>query len=200
MTGLTALVRVPDASPGPVLRALDAGAAGVVLPRVHSADEVRAAVRASRYHPDGERGLNAGRPAGFGKLDLPAYLQEANREVIVVVMIEDQQGLGELETILSVPGVDMVLEGSADLSQSLGVPWQTRHPVVKEALCQMEQVTRRRGIPFCAIPRVPEDLPFWWERGVRTFVLGDERGIAYRALGANLRRYTEQLEQPIARE
>jgi staphyloferrin B biosynthesis citrate synthase len=122
VVGLTALVRVPDASAGTIARALDAGAQGVVIPRVHSRAEAEQAARLSRYYPDGERGLDAGRAAVFGKHDLQTYIQTANREVMVTLMIEDRHGVEALPEILSVPGIDLVLEGAADLSQSLGVP------------------------------------------------------------------------------
>ncbi|NKE73560.1 aldolase/citrate lyase family protein [Candidatus Manganitrophus noduliformans] len=193
--GLIALVRVPQHAPGAVLRALDAGALGVVVPRVCSAAEAETAVRASRYHPEGERGLNAGRAAGYGKIDLFSYLQQANAEVMVVVMIEDRQGILEAGKILSVPGIDMVLEGAADLSQSLGLPWQTRHPAVREALCDLQTAAQRQGVPFCAVPRVAEDFGFWWGRGVRAHILGEERGIAYRALAAHLQRFKTELKE-----
>ncbi len=198
--GLTALVRVPDASPGAILRALDAGAQGVVVPRVRTRADAETAVRSSRYFPEGERGLNAGRPAAFGKGDLPAYIRTANAEVMVVAMIEDRHGVEGVEEILAVPGLDLVLEGAADLSQSLGVPWQTRHPLVREALGQVQAAARQRDIPYCAIPRVPEDFGFWRERGVCAFVLGDERGVAFRALQAHLRLFQQQLQAACTQE
>jgi 4-hydroxy-2-oxoheptanedioate aldolase len=119
----------------------------------------------------------------------------ANRETLVALMIEDREGVEALPEILSVPGIDLILEGAADLSQSLGVPWQTRHPLVRDALHHMQARSTNQRIPFCAIPRIPEDFGPWWERGVRAFVLGDERGIAFRALQAHLRQFTRQLEQ-----
>lgn len=194
VVGLTALVRVPGSSPGPILRALDAGAQGVVVPQIDSQAEAERAVCASYYHPQGERSLNSGRPAGFGKMDLPTYLQRANAEVMVVPMIEDSKGIQALGEILAVPGIDMVLGGAADLSQSLGIPWQTRHPWIREALCQVQSMAQQKGIPFCALPRVREDFTFWKKRGVQTFVLGDERGIAYRALESHLRGVKQALE------
>lgn len=198
--GLTALVRVPDASPGPVLRALDGGAQGVVVPHVRTRADAEAAVRASRYHPLGERSLNSGRPAGFGRADLVDYMRRANEEVLVVVMIEDREGVERIGEVLSVPGVDMVLEGAADLSQSYGVPWQTRGEIVREALHRVQEEAARRGVPYCAIPRAPEDISGWVDRGVRTFVLGDERGISFRALGSQLRTFQDRLAGGAARE
>lgn len=195
VVGLTALVRVPDASSGAILRALDAGAGGVVVPRMRSRDDAQRAVTACRYYPDGERGLNAGRAAEFGKIDLNGYVQMANREILVVLMIEDRHGVEALPEILSVPGIDLILEGAADLSQSLGIPWQTRHPLVREALQRIQTTSRQHDVPFCAIPRVPEDVGHWLQQGVRAFVLGDERGIAFRALQAHLRQFTQHVQQ-----
>jgi staphyloferrin B biosynthesis citrate synthase len=105
---------------------------------------------------------------------------------MVVAMIEDAEGVDTLDDILAVPGVDLVLEGAADLSQSYGVPWQTRHPVVREALTRIADTCRAHGVEFCAIPRTTDDHREWAARGVRAFVLGEERGIAARALRAHL--------------
>ncbi|WP_199615907.1 HpcH/HpaI aldolase family protein [Paenibacillus alkalitolerans] len=192
--GLTALVRVPDGSSGPILRALDAGAQGVVVPHVRTKEEAVAAVAASRYYPLGSRSLNGGRPAAFGKSDLQAYIAEANEQVLVVAMIEDREGVERIGEILSVPGIDMVLEGAADLSQSYGVPWQTRAPVVREALHTLQEAAITYGVPYCAIPRADEDILTWYDKGVRAFVLGDERGIAFRALVSKHNDFASRLE------
>jgi staphyloferrin B biosynthesis citrate synthase len=183
---LTPLVRVPEKNPGAVLQALDAGAQGVVVPHVRCREEAEAAVRAARYYPEGERSLNGGRVPGFGTLPLPEYIRRANEEVMVVPMIEDREGVGNAEEILSVPGVDMVLEGAADLSQSYGVPWQTRHEQVREGLRRVQEAAVQQGVPYCAIPRAPEDYDTWREAGVYAFVLGEERGISFRAIRSHL--------------
>ncbi|MCP3143656.1 HpcH/HpaI aldolase family protein [Pyxidicoccus xibeiensis] len=200
VVGLTPLVRVSENAPGPILRALDAGAQGVVVPRVRGAADAERAVRASRYHPEGERGMGTGRAARFGGVNLQEYVKQANAETLVVVMIEDQAGVEDIEAILQVPGVDLVLEGAADLSQSLGIPWSTRHPRVREALYRVQAAARARGIPFCAIPRAMEDSLSWWQQGVRTFVVGDERGVSFRALQAHLRPYQQLLMERMERD
>ncbi|MEJ2887710.1 HpcH/HpaI aldolase family protein [Actinomycetospora aeridis] len=190
---LTPFVRVPEADPGAILRALDAGAMGVVVPHVRTAADLAAAVRAARYAPEGMRSLNGGRVPGFGRLDLGEYLARANAEIMVVAMIEDAGAVEALGEILAVPGLDLVLEGAADLSQSYGVPWQTRHPVVRRALTEIADRCDEHGVPFCAIPRTPDDHRDWAARGVRAFVLGEERGIAARALRAH--REAHRLEE-----
>ena len=184
--GLTPLVRVSDINPKAMLRALDGGAQGIVVPRVESADEMRRIVAACKYYPVGSRSLNGGRPGSFGKHSLAEYMAKANDEVMVVPMIESLVGVEHIADILSVPGIDLVLEGAADLSQSCGLPWQTGAEPVQKALQRIHQVCNQAGVPYCAIPRIEGDYEAWSARGVRTFVLGDERGIAFRALQAKL--------------
>ena len=90
------------------------------------------------------------------------------------------------------PGVDLVLEGAADLSQAYGVTWQTRHPRVREALEHVAEACAAHRVPFCAIPRTPEDHDVWVDRGVRAFVLGEERGLAARALRSHLSTHSRE--------
>lgn len=187
--GLTPFVRVPESDPGAVLRALDGGAMGVVVPHVRSRADVDAALRAARYAPEGMRSLNGGRVPGFGLIDLTEYVRLANDETMVIAMIEDAEGVDELPEILAGGGVDLVLEGAADLSQSYGVTWQTRHPTVSGALRRMQAVCAENDVPYCAVPRTPEDQEAWRRAGVTAFVLGEERGLAARALRRHLDEY-----------
>ncbi|MEH6433765.1 HpcH/HpaI aldolase family protein [Massilia sp. DD77] len=191
--GITPLVRIGDGSgadPKEILRALDGGAQGIVAPCVESADAMRRIVAACKYHPQGMRSLNAGRPGAFGRDRLADYVLRANEEIMVVPMIESLAGVRNIEAILAVPGVDLVLEGAADLSQSCGQPWQIGADAVQDALRQVHQACTRAGIPYCAIPRAAGDYARWRAGGVTAFVLGDERGIAFRALRAALHSMT----------
>ena len=183
---LTPLVRVPDFAPKRMLRLLDGGAQGIVLPQVERPEELSAAIRACKYHPLGERSLNAGRPGAFGKASLAEYVTEANAQIMIVAMVESVAGVRRAAELAAVPGLDMILEGAADLSQSFGTPWRIDQPTVQQALLDTWRAAQAAGIPYCAIPRQPEDHLRWLERGVNTFVLGDERGIAFRALQAKL--------------
>jgi len=191
---LTPFVRVPEDAPNAILRALDAGAMGVVVPHIRQRCDVDAALQAARYAPEGMRSLNAGRVAGFGRIELAEYVHSANRETMLIAMIEDAQAVEDLPAILSGGGVDLVLEGAADLSQSYGVPWQTRHPSVLDALGRIQATCADHGVPFCAIPRAPEDRRAWRAVGVRAYVLGEERGLAARALRAHLHAQRDSAE------
>ncbi|BAE75747.1 2-keto-3-deoxy-L-rhamnonate aldolase (plasmid) [Sodalis glossinidius str. 'morsitans'] len=189
---ITPLVRAADADAKTLLRLLDGGAQGIVLPMVEQPEALAAAIAACKYHPLGQRSLNAGRPGSFGKHSLADYVQFANEQIMVVAMIESAAGVQHATEIAAVPGLDMILEGAADLSQSLGLPWQTGHAQVQQGLLQCWQATHQAGVPYCAIPRQPDDHRQWRQCGVNTFVLGDERGIAFRALQARLATTTSE--------
>ncbi|KPX34429.1 Achromobactin biosynthetic protein AcsB [Pseudomonas coronafaciens pv. garcae] len=184
--GLTPLVRVADLNPKTLLRLLDGGAQGIVLPMIESPEQLADAITACKYHPLGRRSLNAGRPGSFGKHSLAQYVEAANQQIMVVAMIESAEGVRRAAEIAAVPGLDMILEGAADLSQSLGMPWQIDQPDVQQALSDTWQAAQAAGVAYCTIPRQPGDAARWLARGVKAFVLGDERGIAFRALQARL--------------
>lgn len=183
---LTPFVRVPEGDAGAVLRALDAGAMGVVVPHVRRRPEVDDVIRAARYHPEGMRSLNGGRVPGFGRIDLREYVRLANAEVMVIPLIEDAEGVDAIDAILAGGGVDLVLPGPGDLSQSYGVPWQTRHPRVREAVRTVRAACAAHGVRFCAMARTPDRAAEWRADGVTAFVLGEERGLAAQALRGHL--------------
>lgn len=183
-SGIAALVRV--AAPHQVQQALDAGAEGIVFPRVRSAQAAHDAVRLCHFAPRGERGLNATWHSRYGRDDLMAAIDAVCRQTLVVAMIEDLAGIEQVDAIAAVDGVDVLLEGAADLSQSLGLPWQTRHPDVRAAVARVREAARRHGKTFCALPRAPEDLQAWQREQIHMFILGDDRGIARRAMAAHL--------------
>ena len=183
--GITPLVRVPNAMPEAILRALDCGAQGIVIPHVRNRADAEQAVAASRYYPLGNRGITGGRTTGFGTVDLPTYFERANSEIMVVAMIEDKEGVDNLDAILAVAGIDMVLEGAIDLSQSYGVPGQAQHPTVQDSIETIAAACLQSQVPFCAVPRVADQLEAWTKRGVQAYLLGDDRGVSFRALKAH---------------
>jgi 4-hydroxy-2-oxoheptanedioate aldolase len=118
ITGTPAFVRVPWNNPGEIMRALDAGAQGVIVPMINSAAEARAAVGACRYPPAGYRSWGPSRNALYSSRLVPA---EIDKQIICAVMVETSEGVEALEEILAVPGVDAVFIGPSDLAVSIGV-------------------------------------------------------------------------------
>jgi 4-hydroxy-2-oxoheptanedioate aldolase len=117
--GVTSIVRTCDHSPALIGRALDTGADGVMVPSVCSADEAAAVVRASKYAPEGNRGLVDMLRYRARNADMYARL---NVESVVVVQIEGVEAASRAAEILAVPGVDVGFVGALDLSQSAGTP------------------------------------------------------------------------------
>jgi 4-hydroxy-2-oxoheptanedioate aldolase len=113
-----AIVRVARGTPELIGRALDAGAAGVIVPMVSSVDEARAAVAATRYPPQGERSFGPLR-AGLRR---DYSVDDENRDVVLAVMIETGAGLDAVDEIAALDGVDALFTGPADLGLSLGHP------------------------------------------------------------------------------
>ncbi|MEX0682189.1 MAG: aldolase/citrate lyase family protein [Dehalococcoidia bacterium] len=118
-TDTVPVVRVPWNEPGIIMKSLDAGAYGVIIPMVNSRAEAEAAVAACRYAPDGIRSYGPARAVLYAGLD---YFPNANATVLCIPMIETRGALANLDEIVGTPGVDAVFIGPSDLSVSLGLP------------------------------------------------------------------------------
>lgn len=184
--GITPFVRVPSCDLATIARALDSGAQGIVVPRVDSLEQAQEAISAVRFPPAGSRGITGGRNTGFGAQSIDDYMALSNREVMLVVMIESPQGLNALPSILTLQGIDMVLEGALDLSIAMGHGSNVQADAVQRALRQMAGCCAEAGVPFCAIPRQDGQLNAWRDLGVRAFLAGEDRGIIFRQLRTHL--------------
>ncbi|MGW8379072.1 aldolase/citrate lyase family protein [Streptomyces sp. ODS28] len=141
--GVPLLVRVGEGDPRLVLRALDHGAAGVVVPHVDDAAQAAAAVRAAHYPPRGDRGFATyGRAGGYGTVPAAEHLAAAE-DTLVIVMAESVRGCEQAAGVLAVDGVDGVLVGPADLAVSLGTEPGARE--VREAAARVHEAARAAG-------------------------------------------------------
>jgi len=119
--GMSSIIRVPDASRMSILRALDLGAAGVQVPQIYSADEVRAVVDKAKYPPQGSRGLTyAHRAASFGHMP-STYAEEQNEAGTIIVHVETVSAYDNINELCAVDGLDVVFIGPLDLSVCLGM-------------------------------------------------------------------------------
>jgi 2-keto-3-deoxy-L-rhamnonate aldolase RhmA len=122
-TGITPLARVPDHAPATILRFLDRGVQGVIVPHVNTKAECEAVVKAARYYPDGERSIGSTRAhdynVGVSRLEATRWL---NEQVMIIPMIEHVDAVAALDEILSVPGIDVIHCAPNDLAQSMGFP------------------------------------------------------------------------------
>ncbi len=144
-TDTVPLVRVPWNEPGIIMKSLDAGAYGVIIPMVNSRAEAEAAVAACRYAPRGIRSYGPIRASYYGGRD---YFAHADKTVLCIVMIETKEAVENLDDILGVPGVDAVYIGPADLSVSLDLAPASDHdePVFADAIQRILDACRRHGV------------------------------------------------------
>ncbi|ATY12301.1 2-dehydro-3-deoxyglucarate aldolase [Amycolatopsis sp. AA4] len=150
--GLGVLVRVGEDEPALMLRVLDLGADGVVVPHVDTAEQARSAVAAAHYPPLGKRGFATYSRAGrFGARSAAEHLRHAAETTIVVPMLETPEAVAAAAEILAIPGVDTVLVGPADLAVALGLPGGAAEPVVAQAISSVAAAAKTAGKPMTSI-------------------------------------------------
>jgi len=152
------LVRVPSREPVFIQRALDMGAMGVVVPMVKTAAEVEAIVSATRYPPVGTRGFGPLRASHYA-LDYEDYLNRANDNMIVALILETPEAMENLEEIAAVPGLDAVYLGLFDYCMAMGLnPLQMPFPETEAAIERALEVGRKTGLAIGIGGASPEDL------------------------------------------
>ena len=141
LCGVAPLVRLSTNDPVQIKRVMDAGAHGIIVPMVNTAEEARKAVNAVRYPPDGQRSVGLARAQVYGG-GFEKYKEWLNQESIVIVQIEHIKAVENLDAILAVEGVDGFFVGPYDLSGSLGIPGQFDHRLMLEAMDKIQTFIR----------------------------------------------------------
>ena len=143
---ITPLARVPNVDPGLIKKLLNSGVKGIVIPHASRAS-CEAAVRAVSFAPEGDRGsCPAVRQAGYGPSDWESFTVEANREVLVIPLLEEKETIDDFASLAKMPGLDVFFLGTFDFSVSAGVPGAgLDHPVVAAALDRVIKLARAEG-------------------------------------------------------
>jgi 2-dehydro-3-deoxyglucarate aldolase/4-hydroxy-2-oxoheptanedioate aldolase len=171
--GLDHFVRLPATDYAVIMRALEAGAGGVMVSMVRSPADAEQAVRWAKFHPRGERGMNGGNRDGrFGLTPLAEYVARANAETFVGIQIETAGALASVAEIARVPDVDLLFVGPADISQVMGVPGDFENPKCLDAIERIARACAEAGKPWGIVPRGPEYAERMRGWGCRMFVLG----------------------------
>lgn len=177
---LTPIVRVPSFQRQDILKALDRGAAGLLVPMVNTKADAEQIVDFARYTPEGNRGLTfSSRAAHYNvRIDQEEHLKSSNREILLIAQIETQQAIKNLDEILSVQGIDMIFIGPSDLSQSFGVPGKTKDPHVVAAIESIIEKAKKAKKPIGLFCGNIEDSKHWAEKGIQMFLAGSQALIA----------------------
>ena len=139
------VIRVPAGDEIWIKKALDIGAAGIIVPQVHTAEQAEQIVRFCKYSPDGYRGVGIGRAHKYG-IRFEDYIKAANENTAVILQAESRQAIENIESITDVAGVDAILIGPYDLSASLGKIGKVTDPAVREAIDTVSAACRAKGI------------------------------------------------------
>jgi 4-hydroxy-2-oxoheptanedioate aldolase len=148
------LARVPWNDPGMIMKLLDAGCYGIICPMTNTREQVERFVGACRYPPAGYRSYGPFRASVYGGAD---YAENANETVVTMAMVETAEGLENVDDILSVPGLDAVLVGPADLGLSLGLGADVdrNEPEIVEAIDRVLESAERNGVAPAIFTKSP---------------------------------------------
>ena len=176
--GLTPIVRVPDLAYPYLAQSLDAGAQGIMLPRVYTVDQVEEAVQIMKYPPMGARGCAFSRGhTDFQAAPLRETMDIANRETMLIVQVETAESVEHIDELLAVPGVDVAFVGPTDLSIALGVPGETESPMLVAAIEKVISACERHNVvPGLQMNDVQLAVQ-WANKGMRLISSMSETGL-----------------------
>lgn len=140
------IVRVAKGSYSEYVKPFEADATGIMVPHVASADEARRIVEMTRFHPVGRRPIDGGNMDGlFCQVPYPEYIEQSNRERLLIFQIESPEALANVEEIAAVPGYDALLFGPGDFSHLIGKVAQVKAPEVVAARKRVAAAARKHG-------------------------------------------------------
>ena len=176
--GMASVTRVNNNDPGTIMRALDRGTMGIVVPHVNTREAAEQAMKSAKFAPIGYRGMFGGRQS-FG---VPDYLQRANDQTLVVVLIEEIEAVNNLADILTVDNIDVFFVAPADLAQTMGHIGNHTHPDVQatidRALAQIVAAGKTAGTLA-----TDDNVARYRDAGVRFFLTGWPNWVAQGAKG-----------------
>jgi len=171
------MARVPDLHFQPLSRVLDLGARGVMVPRVETRAQAEEIVSQLKYAPAGRRGVALGIAHDLYRAGGPEFFQQANEDIVVILLLETAKAFENLDAIVSVPGIDIAWMGHYDLTVSMGIPAQFDHPVFLEAMDKLVASCQRHGVAPGFLPPTPESAAHWIRKGFRALSLGSDIGV-----------------------
>lgn len=175
----TPLARVPWNAPSEIMKALDAGAYGVIVPMVNNRAEAQRAVAACRYPPRGMRSFGPTRAVLYGGAD---YVDGADGEIACIAMVETAEGLANLDAIAATPGLDAIYIGPADLGYALGLgAGQDDAPAHVQAVSRIKASCRKHGIAVGIHSTTPARAQQRLGEGFNLVAIGSDGGFLARA-------------------
>lgn len=192
--GITPLVRVPGLAPEYIARVLDGGALGIIAPHIKSAADAERAVWAAKFPPLGERGMTGALPQlQYRSFSAAETVDAVNHATMVVVMIETAEALAQVDGIAAVPGVDLLLIGTNDLSASLGIPGQYEHKLIRDAYVRGVDACRKhkKHLGIGGLANAPQLIKEFVELGARYVSTGSDLSFLLSAAASKAKQVRE---------
>ena len=175
LTGMATIVRVPDHDPATVKPILENAPDAVIFPMINTAEEAKQAVASCLYPPKGIRGYGPYRAHRFGMIPNEEYVASIDQCFLKIMQIEHAEAVKNLDEILNVEGVDSIVVGPNDLSASIGLLGQYRHPDVLALMDEIADKCRSHHVPFgVSVGYNEENIADWKRRGVSWIEVGSD--------------------------
>lgn len=192
--GICSLIRIPEISRDVVLKCMDLGSGGLMAPNVETVEEARRLVEYAKYAPMGDRGVNpVAAHSQYNPGNLINYMKRANEETILFAMLESQKGLNNLTEILMVDGIDAVLVGPVDFTQSSGFLGKYDSSEFENDMKKTIEIAKKTekaaGISFGD----PDAIIKWLDNGMQIGLLGNEIAFMLKAAKADVKKVKEHI-------
>jgi len=183
VSNCTSLVRVPHNLDYEILRALEIGAGGVVVPSVSNKEEAGGAIRAMKYHPLGSRGVSPWtRSACYNGVGVPNRTESANDNTLAVLLVESVEAIEQIDSIIEVSQIDVLYIGTYDLSQSLGITDDLYNPKLLKILEKTIKRISDAGISAGVLAQSKKDAENWINMGASFIPLKADVGLIYSSI------------------
>jgi 2-keto-3-deoxy-L-rhamnonate aldolase RhmA len=179
-TEITSVVRIPRLDYAYVAKTLDMGAEGIWVPHLDTVEQAKQLVSFGKYPPEGCRGaaIPVFRQKERQEFKVAAdYFQAVNDETLLIAQMESREAIGNVEAITAVPGIDVAMMGTQDLSLDMGYPGQGNHPEMKAAVQRVVDASRKNGkASGNHVPGI-DDLRYWIGQGMRMITYSYETNL-----------------------
>lgn len=182
IAGLMPIVRVKESCTSVMGEVLDIGAGGIQVPQITTRAEAEAVINRVKFSPMGERGVcRFVRAAKYSSKDRFEYFKDEN-EKVTILQIEGQEGIDNIDEILTIDGIDVLFIGPYDLSQSLGVAGEIDNPLVEEKMLEILEKCKEKNITVGTFVDTPQNAVKWKKLGVKYISYSVDMGIFYEAM------------------
>ncbi len=185
--GIAPVIRIPRLETFFISRVLDAGAEGIMIPMTSTREQAEEIVRFSKYNPSGQRGFgNQTGQTDYKPFKTPDFMKESNEHTLIIAQIETQEAVENVDSILSVKGIDVGLIGPNDLSISLGIPDQMGSEMIIRAIDRVVETAKRKGKASGIHIGNIEAIRKWRTKGMTVLAYSTDISFMYNASKSSL--------------